>query len=58
MEVSLPHTWKSPMIDKYDDSGDPDEHVYAYVTQVSLYMANDALLCRVFSTSLKGTALN
>ena len=58
MEVSLPHTWKSPTIDKYDDSGNPNEHVYAYVTLVSLYMANNALLCRVFPTSLKGTSLN
>ena len=45
-------------MDKYDETTDPDEHADAYVTQVSLYMTEDALLCRVFPTSLKGTALN
>lgn len=58
MEVSLPHTWKSQTIDKYNDSGDLDEHVGAYVTQVSLYTMDYALICRVFPTSLKGAALN
>jgi len=53
MQVSLPHGWKSLTIDKYDDNDDPDEHVDAYVTQVSLYMADDSLLYRVFPTSLK-----
>jgi len=45
MEVPLPTTWKNPTLDKYDGTTDPDEHVEAYVTQVSLYTAEDALLC-------------
>ncbi|KAK7368306.1 hypothetical protein VNO80_10331 [Phaseolus coccineus] len=53
MEVSLPHTWKSPTIDKYDCRIDLDDHIDAYVTQVSLYTADDTLLRRVFPTSLK-----
>jgi len=53
MEVSLPYTWQIPTIDKYDDNGDPDEHVDAYVTHISLYTADGALLCRVSPTSLK-----
>jgi len=58
MEVPLPSTWKNPAFDKYDGTTDPGEHVDAYVTQVSLYIAEDALLCRVFPTSLKGVAFS
>jgi len=58
MEVPLPSTWKNPTLDKYDRTTDPDEHVDAYIMQVSLYTAEDALLCRVFPTSLKGAALS
>lgn len=45
-------------IDKYDISTNPDEHINAYVTQVSLYVVDDTLLCQVFPISLKGTVLN
>jgi len=58
IEVPLSSTWKNPTLDKYDETTDPNEHVDAYVTQVSLYTAEDALLCRVFPTSLKGAALS
>jgi len=58
MEVSLSCTWKNPTLDKYDGTTDPDEHVDAYVTQVSLYITEDALLCRVFPSSLKGATLS
>ncbi|RDY04502.1 hypothetical protein CR513_11780, partial [Mucuna pruriens] len=33
---------------------DPDEHMDACVTQVNLYTNDDAILCLVFPTSLKG----
>lgn len=54
----FPTSWKSPTIDKYDNGGNPDEHVDAYITQVNLYRVDDALFCRVFPTSLKGVVLN
>ena len=57
LEVPLLSTWKNPTLDKYDGTIDPDEHVDAYITQVSLYTIEDALLCRVFPTSLKGATL-
>jgi len=58
MEVPLSSTWKNPTLDKYDGTIDSDEHVDTYLTQVSLYTAKDALLCRVFPTSLKGATLS
>ncbi|XP_020206217.1 uncharacterized protein LOC109791341 [Cajanus cajan] len=57
METPLPFGWKPLNIDRYDNTADPDEHVDLYVTQVNLYINEDAILCRVFPTSLKGAAL-
>ncbi|XP_020226973.1 uncharacterized protein LOC109808389 [Cajanus cajan] len=57
METRLPFGWKPFNIDCYDGTTDLDEHVDLYVTQVNLYTNNDAILCRVFLTSLKGSAL-
>ncbi|XP_020206568.1 uncharacterized protein LOC109791660 [Cajanus cajan] len=58
MEVPLPPAWKSLNIERYDGTTDPDEHIDAYVTQVNLYTNEDAIMCRVFPTSLKGAALS
>nr|KYP60611.1 hypothetical protein KK1_023018 [Cajanus cajan] len=58
METPLPQGWKPLHLDRYDGTTDPDEHIDLYATQVNLYTNNDAILCRVFSTSLKGAALN
>nr|KYP52792.1 Transposon Ty3-I Gag-Pol polyprotein [Cajanus cajan] len=57
METPLPFGWKSLNIDRYDGTTDPDEHVDLYITQVNL-TNEDAIMCRVFSTSLKGAVLN
>nr|KYP71814.1 hypothetical protein KK1_011087 [Cajanus cajan] len=58
MEVPLPTTWKSLNIERYDGTTDPDEHIDAYITQINLYTNGDAIMCRVFPTSLKGAALS
>nr|KYP34196.1 hypothetical protein KK1_044878 [Cajanus cajan] len=55
--MPLPFGWKPLHIDRYDGTTDPDEHIDLYVTQVNLYTNDDAVLCRVFPTSLKGAAL-
>ncbi|XP_020216782.1 uncharacterized protein LOC109800408 [Cajanus cajan] len=57
METPLPFGWKPLNIDRYDDTTDLDEHIDLYVTQVNLYTNEDAIMCRVFPTSLKGAAL-
>ncbi|XP_020231712.1 uncharacterized protein LOC109812202 [Cajanus cajan] len=58
MEVPLPPTWKPLNIERYDGPSDPDEHIDAYITQINLYTNEDAIMCRVFPTSLKGAALS
>nr|KYP42572.1 hypothetical protein KK1_036015 [Cajanus cajan] len=50
--------WKSLPIDKYDGTTDPDEHLDVFLTQVTLSNTDDAALCRIFPTSLKGRALS
>nr|KYP56539.1 hypothetical protein KK1_002780 [Cajanus cajan] len=58
METSLPRGLKPLHLDRYDGTTDPDEHIDLYTTQVNLYTNSDAILCRVFPTSLKGAALH
>ena len=58
MEAPLPDKWKGFNRDRYDGRIDPDEHMNAYTTHMSLYTTDDAFQCRVFPTSLKGGALS
>jgi len=58
METPLPDNWKNLTINKYDGSTNPDEHIAAYTTQISLYTWNDVVMCRVFPTTLKGATLS
>ena len=58
MDTPLPDKWKGFNRDRYDGTTDPDEHVDAYTTHMSLYTTDDAVFCQVFPTSLKGGALS
>jgi len=58
MDTPLSDKWKGFNRDRYDGMTDPDEHMDAYTTHMSLYTIDDAVLCRVFPTSLKGGALS
>jgi len=58
LSAELPARWKGLSIDRYDRSTDPNEHIDVYETQMSLYTTNQAVMCRVFPTSLKGMTLN
>ncbi|XP_068466580.1 uncharacterized protein [Phaseolus vulgaris] len=58
MDTPLPDKWKGFNRDRYNGTTDPDEHVDAYTTHMSLYTTDDAVFCRVFPTSLKGSALS
>ncbi|XP_020238619.1 uncharacterized protein LOC109817702 [Cajanus cajan] len=58
MQSALLDHWKSLPLDKYDGTTNPDEHVDVFLTQVTLSITDDAALCRIFPTSLKGRALS
>ena len=48
-------TW--PPFNSYDGKTDPVEHVSHYIHMMSLHTHNDALMCKVFPSSLGPTAL-
>jgi len=54
MDTLLPDKWKGFNKDRYDGTTNPDEHMDAYTTHMSLYTTDDAVLSLVFPTSLKG----
>ncbi|GKV06462.1 hypothetical protein SLEP1_g18360 [Rubroshorea leprosula] len=48
--------FKIPHLETYDGSGDPDEHLHTYQAIMRIQNANDAMMCKVFPTTLKTTA--
>lgn len=49
---------KSLSLEWYDGTTDPNDHLDAFLTQINLYAIDDAVLCSVFPTTLKGAALS
>ena len=52
----LPLGVRLPHLESYDGSIDPEEHVYYFVNMMQLHNFSDAILCKTFSTTLKGVA--
>ena len=46
-----------PPFNSYDGKMDPIEHINHYIQMMSLHTHNDTLMCKVFSSSLRPTAL-
>jgi len=58
IETLLLENWKNLTMEKHDGGTNPDEHIAIYTTHISLYTWNDAILSRVFPTTLKGATLS
>nr|XP_023894714.1 uncharacterized protein LOC112006640 [Quercus suber] len=53
----MPDRFTCPPFNSYDGKTDPVEHVSHYIQMMSLHARNDALMCKVFPSSLGPTAL-
>ncbi|GKV36276.1 hypothetical protein SLEP1_g44424 [Rubroshorea leprosula] len=47
--------FKIPHLETYDSSSDPDEHLHTYQGIMRIQNTNDAMMCKVFPTTLKST---
>ncbi|KAG4957368.1 hypothetical protein JHK82_043079 [Glycine max] len=56
-QVDLPLGWKPLNLEHCDGTTNLDEHLDVFLTQTNLYTNDNAILCRVFPTSLKGVTL-
>lgn len=56
MDTPLLGNWRMSVFKKYDGSTNLDKHINMLVTQMVLYMTNNAIWCKVH-TSLKGATL-
>ncbi|XP_017428630.1 uncharacterized protein LOC108336673 [Vigna angularis] len=46
-----------PVLDRYDDSADLDNHLRIFTNAMTFYTDSDPVICRAFSLSLKDEAL-
>ena len=56
-EADIPLGWKPLSLERFEGTTDPDEHPDVFLAKVNLFTNDDAILCRVFATSLKRVAL-
>ena len=56
-QAQMPSRFTRPPFNSYDGKVDPIEHVSYYIHMMSLHTHNDALMCKVFPSSLGLTAL-
>ena len=54
MECPLPSKFKMPVMDTFDGSKDPMDHLETFKALMHLQAVPDAIMCRAFPVTLKG----
>ena len=54
--VPYPLKFKSPMLHTYDGKSLPNQHIYYFRSQTGNVIDNDAIMVRLFISTLKGVA--
>jgi hypothetical protein len=54
--MACPDKFKMPRIEKYNGSGDPQDHLEAFREHIILQGIPDEIACRAFPLTLKGVA--
>lgn len=56
MKVPLPHKFKMPVLESFDGTRDPLDHLETYKALMDLQVVPDQIICKAFPTTLKGPA--
>ncbi|XP_017411652.2 uncharacterized protein LOC108323671 [Vigna angularis] len=56
MQANMPDK-PPPTLERYNGSEDPDDHLRNFIDAMAFYTDSDPVICRAFSLSLKGEAL-
>ncbi|GKV44734.1 hypothetical protein SLEP1_g51893 [Rubroshorea leprosula] len=51
-----PAGFKIPQLETYDGTKDPDDHLHAFYSCMQAQNASDALMCKIFPSTLQGNA--
>ncbi|GKU89615.1 hypothetical protein SLEP1_g3735 [Rubroshorea leprosula] len=51
-----PAGFKIPQLETYDETKDPDDHLHAFYSCMQAQNASDALMCKIFPSTLRGNA--
>ncbi|GKV42236.1 hypothetical protein SLEP1_g49665 [Rubroshorea leprosula] len=54
--VPYPAGFKIPQLETYDGTKDPDDHLHAFYSCMQAQNASDALMCKIFPSTLRGNA--
>ncbi|XP_048440379.1 uncharacterized protein LOC125477394 [Pyrus x bretschneideri] len=55
-QAEPPHKFSMPHFTSFKGDGDPKRHLKHYRSAIVLYRNNDALICKIFATTLQGEA--
>ena len=55
-QTERPHKFSMPHFTSFKGDGDPERHLKHYRSAMVLYRNNDALMCKIFATTLQGEA--